>query len=77
MEQERAPCGCRCEARRRRVSTPEEIVADPLVRAVMLADQVDPDAFKELLRSVAVRRFQFSLSDQILRRLQADVTDAP
>jgi hypothetical protein len=43
----------------------------------MLADQVDPDAFKELLRSVAVRRFQFSLSDQILRRLQADVTDAP
>lgn len=35
----------------------EEIVADPMVRAIMLADHVDPEALKTLLRSVAARPF--------------------
>jgi hypothetical protein len=33
--------------------TIEEVVADPIVRDVMRADLVDPDAFETLLRWVA------------------------
>lgn len=33
--------------------TVEEIVADPIVRALMSADRVDPAAFEALLRSLA------------------------
>ena len=33
--------------------TVEEIVSDPIVRALMEADRVDPEAFEALLRSVA------------------------
>lgn len=35
----------------------DEIVGDPMVRAIMLADHVDPEALKTLLRSVAARPF--------------------
>jgi hypothetical protein len=35
--------------------TTEEILADPIVRALMLADKVDPGALEEMLRFVASR----------------------
>ena len=36
--------------------TIEQILADPMVRAVMLADHVEPESFVTLLRSVARSR---------------------
>ncbi|MDR3531770.1 MAG: hypothetical protein P4L90_14615 [Rhodopila sp.] len=36
--------------------TVKQILADPMVRAVMLADHVEPDSFVTLLRSVARTR---------------------
>ena len=35
--------------------TVEEIVTDPMVRDLMRVDHVEPDAFQELLRSLASR----------------------
>ena len=40
---------------RRSEPTTEEILADPIVRALMLADKVDPEALEEMLRFVAAR----------------------
>jgi hypothetical protein len=35
--------------------TTEEILADPIVRALMQADKVDPEALEEMLRFVATK----------------------
>jgi hypothetical protein len=40
---------------RRSEPTTEEILADPIVYALMLADKVDPEALEEMLRIVAAR----------------------
>jgi hypothetical protein len=35
--------------------TIDDLLSDPIVRAVMAADDVDPDKLRDLLRSVAER----------------------
>lgn len=48
-------CRARCPHERCSDLTVEEVMAEPIVRALMRADHVDPAAFEVLLRSIAAR----------------------
>lgn len=48
-------CRVRCPHERCSDLTVEEVMAEPIVRALMRADHVDPTAFEALLRSIAAR----------------------
>jgi hypothetical protein len=51
-----------------REPTLEEILSEPIVRAMMKADSVEPHDLTEMLRRVARRRREATQSDRVLTR---------
>jgi hypothetical protein len=66
-------CRARCPHEGCSDLTVEEITAEPIVRELMRADQVDPAAFEALLRSIAARSpGRFTIAERLIGSQPSD-----